>query len=224
MNWPNESEQYRSARDELLQAEIELRRQEEAVAAQRRALPLGGEVTGDYVFDSPSGPVRFAELYANGKDTLYLYNFMFIPGEQGLPLEVACPSCTSIIDGTDGAFRHLLDRVDVAIVAKAPIAQFAAWGKERGWRFSPLYSSSRTTFNRDYNAESDEARQLPIAHVFTRADGRIHHRWSSELFAAPRDPGQHPRHVDYMWPIWKVLDVTPDGRGADWHPRYRYDT
>jgi predicted dithiol-disulfide oxidoreductase (DUF899 family) len=113
---------------------------------------------------------------------------------------------------------------DVAIVAKAPIAQFAAWGQERGWRFSPLYSSSPTTFNRDYNAESDEAGQLPIAHVFTRTDGRIHHRWSSELFAAPPDPGQHPRHVDYMWPIWKVLDVTPDGRGTDWHPRYRYDT
>ncbi len=223
MNWLNESEEYRRARDELLQAEIELRRQEEAVAAQRRALPLGGEVTGDYVFDSPSGPVTFAELFANGKETLYLYNFMFIPGEQGLPLEVACPSCTSIIDGMDGAFRHLLDRVDVAIVAKAPIARFAAWGKERGWRFSPLYSSSRTTFNSDYNAESDEAGQLPVAHVFTRADGRIHHRWSSELFAAPRDPGQDPRHVDFMWPIWKVLDVTPDGRGTDWHPRYSYD-
>jgi predicted dithiol-disulfide oxidoreductase (DUF899 family) len=224
MNWPNQSDEYRRARDELLQAEIELRRQEEAVAAQRRALPLGGEVTGDYVFESPSGPVAFAELFANGKDTLYLYNFMFIPGEQGLPLEVACPSCTSIIDGVDGAFRHLLDRVDVAIVAKAPIAQFAAWGKERGWRFSPLYSSSRTTFNRDYNAESDDAGQLPVAHAFTRTDGTIHHSWSSELFTAPRDPGQHPRHVDYMWPIWKVLDVTPDGRGTDWHPRYRYDT
>jgi predicted dithiol-disulfide oxidoreductase (DUF899 family) len=224
MNWPNQSEEYGRARDELLQAEIDLRRREEAVAAQRRTLPLGGEVTGDYVFDSPSGPVTFAELFANGKDTLYLYNFMFIPGEQGLPLEVACPSCTSIIDGMDGAFRHLLDRVDVAIVAKAPIAQFAAWGKERGWRFSPLYSSSRTTFNRDYNAESDEAGQLPIAHVFTYSDGRIHHRSSSELFAAPPDAGQHPRHVDYMWPIWKVLDVTPDGRGTDWHPRYGYDT
>ncbi len=224
MNWPNQPEEYRGARDELLEAEIELRRQEEAVAAQRRALPLGGEVTGDYLFDSPSGPVTFAELFANGKDTLYLYNFMFIPGERGLPLEVACPSCTSIIDGMDGAFRHLLDRVDVAIVAKAPIARFAAWGKERGWRFSPLYSSSRTAFNRDYNAESDEAGQLPIAHVFTRTDGRIHHRWSSELFVAPPDPGQHPRHVDYMWPIWKVLDLTPDGRGTDWHPRYRYDT
>ena len=224
MNWPNEPEEYRHARAELLQREIELRRQEEAVAVQRRTLPLGGEVTGDYVFDSPSGPVTFAELFAHGKDTLYLYNFMFISGEQGLPLEVACPDCTSIIDGMDGAFRHLLDRVDVAIVAKAPIAQFAAWGKERGWRFAPLYSSSRTTFNRDYHAESDEWGQLPVAHVFTRAGGRIHHRWSSELFAAPRDAGQHPRHVDYMWPIWKVLDVTPDGRGTDWRPRYRYDS
>jgi predicted dithiol-disulfide oxidoreductase (DUF899 family) len=224
MNWPNQPEEYGRARAELLQAEIELRRQEEAVAAQRRALPLGGEVTGDYVFDSQSGPVTFAELFANGKDTLYLYNFMFIPGEEGLPLELACPSCTSIIDGMDGAFRHLLDRVDVAVIAKAPIAQFAAWGMERGWRFSPLYSSSRTTFNRDYNAESDEAGQLPIAHVFTRTDGRIHPRWSSELFAAPREPGQHPRHVDYMWPIWKVLDVTPEGRGTDWNPRYRYGT
>jgi predicted dithiol-disulfide oxidoreductase (DUF899 family) len=224
MNWPNETEEYRRARDELLEAEIELRRREEAIAAQRRALPLGGEVSGDYVFDSPSGPVAFPELFATGKETLYLYNFMFIPGEQGLPLEVACPSCTSIIDAMDGAFRHLLDRVDVAIVAKAPIEQFAAWGEERGWRFSPLYSSSRTTFNRDYNAESDEAGQLPVAHVFTRADGRIHRRWSSELFAAPRDPGQDPRHVDYMWPIWKVLDLTPDGRGSDWRPAYSYET
>jgi predicted dithiol-disulfide oxidoreductase (DUF899 family) len=190
MSWPNETDEYRSARDVLLQAEIELRRQEEAVAAMRRALPSGGEVTADYVFDSPSGQMSFAELFATGKDTLYLYNFMFISGEQGLPLEVACPSCTSIIDAMDGAFRHLLDRVDVAVVAKAPIEQFAAWGSDRGWRFTPLYSSSHTTF--------------------------------SELLRAQPEPGQHPRHVDYMWPIWKVLDLTPDGRGTDWYPRYLY--
>ena len=224
MNWPNQSEEYRRAREALLQAEIELRRQEEAVAAKRRALPLGGELSGDYVFDSPSGPVTFAELFANGKDTLYLYNFMFIPGERGVPLETACPSCTSILDAMDGAFRHLLDRIDVAIVAKAPIERFAAWAKERGWRFAPLYSSARTTFNRDYNAESEAGAQLPVAHVFMRSDGRIHHRWSSELFAAPTEPGQHPRHVDYMWPVWKVLDLAPAGRGSDWHPRYAYGT
>jgi predicted dithiol-disulfide oxidoreductase (DUF899 family) len=222
VKWPNESEEYRRARDELLEAEMDLRRREEAAAAHRRALPLGGEVTGEYVFDSPSGPIAFPELFANGKDTLYLYNFMFIPDDDGDPLGAACPSCTSILDAMDGAFRHLLDRVDVAIVAKAPIERFAAWGMERGWRFAPIYSSSRSTFNRDYNAESEEWGQLPVAHVFTRTAGRIHHRWSSELFAAARDPDQHPRHVDYMWPIWKVLDVTPEGRGRDWNPRYSY--
>ena len=223
MKWPNESDAYRRARDELLRAEIELRRQEETVAERRRALPLGGAVTGDYVFDAPSAPVTFAELFLSGKDTLYLYNFMFVPGERRLPLEVACPSCTSIIDGMDGALRHLLDRVAIAIVAKAPIDQFTAWGTKRGWRFAPLYSSSRTTFNRDYNAESEDGDQLPIAHVFTRSNGRIHHRWSSELFTAPRDPSQQARHVDYMWPIWKVLDLIPEGRGTEWNPRYGYE-
>lgn len=82
MNWPNESAEYRSARDELLQAEIALRRQEEAVAAQRRALPHGGEVTEDYVFDGVDGPVRLSELFGD-QDTLYLYNFMYRPGEKG---------------------------------------------------------------------------------------------------------------------------------------------
>jgi predicted dithiol-disulfide oxidoreductase (DUF899 family) len=221
MNWPNESAEYHRAREELLQAEVALRRQEESVAAQRRALPPGGEVTGDYVFDSPTGPKSFAELFATGKDTLYLYNFMFIPDDDGNPLGRACPSCTSILDAVDGACRHLLDRLDVAVVAKAPLPQFTAWANERGWRFAQLYSSSGSTFNRDYHAESDEGAQLPIAHVFTRDGETVRHRWSSELWQAPTDPGQDPRHVDYMWPMWKVLDVTPTGRG-DWHPRYDY--
>jgi len=223
MNWRNESAEYRQARDELLQAEIELRRAEEVVAEKRRGLPVGGEVIGDYGFASPDGRASLVDLFATGKSTLYLYNFMFIPGEQGLPLESACPSCTSIIDAMDGAFRHLRDRVDVAVVAKAPIEQFAAWGTERDWSFTPLYSSAGTTFNRDYNAESPDESQLPIAHVFTSDGGKIHHRWSSELFGGPTDPGQHPRHVDYMWPLWKVLDLLPEGRGTDWHPRYDYD-
>jgi predicted dithiol-disulfide oxidoreductase (DUF899 family) len=224
MNWPNQSDEYRCARDAVLQAESELRRREEAVAAQRRALPLGGEVSGDYTFDSPTGPVAFGELFTSGKPTLYLYNFMFIPGGRGRALEVACPSCTSIIDAMDGAFRHLRDRVDVAVVAKVPIEQFAAWGKERGWRFTPLYSSAHSTFNRDFNAEAEDGSQFPVAHVFRHTDGRIHHHWSSELWAAPREEGQHPRHVDYMWPIWKVLDLIPEGRGTDWNPRYDYGT
>jgi predicted dithiol-disulfide oxidoreductase (DUF899 family) len=222
MNWPNETGGYREARDALLQAEIELRRSEEAVAAQRRALPLGGEVTGDYVFDSPAGPKRLVELFATDKDTLYLYNFMFLPTDDGNPLGRPCPACTSIIDAMDGAFRHLRDRMDIAVVAKAPLAQFTTWGKERGWRFAPLYSSTGSTWNQDYHAESEERGQLPVAHVFTRDGDTIHHRWSSELLWADSEPGQHPRHVDYSWPLWKVLDLTPVGRGTDWNPQYEY--
>jgi predicted dithiol-disulfide oxidoreductase (DUF899 family) len=218
MNWPNESAEYRAARDELLQAEIELRRQAEAVAAQRRALPLGGEVTEDYVFDGVDGPVRMSELFGN-KDTLYLYNFMYRPGEKGLALERPCPSCTSIIDGVDGAARHFGPVMAFAVVAKVPIERFRAWGDERGWRFSPLVSSANNTFKRDYNAEDENEMQKPVASVFTKRDGVIRHFWSCELMWAPTDPGQHPRHVDFMWPFWLMQDRTPAGRVVD-EPTY----
>ena len=211
MNWPNESKEYRSARDELLRAEVALRRQEEAAAVLRRALPPGGEVPEDYAFDGVDGPVRMSELFGD-KDTLYLYNFMYRPGEKGLALEVPCPSCTSIIDAVDGVARHLMHTVAFAVVAKVPIERFRAWGDERGWRFAPLYSSANNTFKRDYNAEDENELQWPIASVFTKQDGVIRHFWSSELFGAETDPGEHPRHVDYMWPFWKMLDTTPAGR------------
>jgi len=30
------------------------------------------------------------------------------------------------------------------------------------------------------------------------------------------------RHVDFMWPLWNILDRTPEGRGSDWGPRLEY--
>jgi predicted dithiol-disulfide oxidoreductase (DUF899 family) len=220
MNWPNEPDEYRRARDELLRAEIELRRQEEAVAAMRRALPPGGEVPEDYRFDGVDGPVRMSELFGD-KDTLYLYNFMYRPGEQGLALERPCPSCTSIIDAVDGIVRHLEHAIAFAVVAKVPVERFRAWGDERGWRFARLLSSANTTYNRDYNAESEDEMQRPVASVFTKRDGAIRHFWSSELMAAPTEPGEQPRHVDYMWPFWTMQDRTPSGR-VDWEPKVAY--
>ena len=88
VRFPGESDSYRSARNELLDAEIELRRQVEAVAAKRRKLPVGGEIPQDYVFDAPDGrKVRMSELFRDGKDTLILYSFMFSPEmEQPCPL------------------------------------------------------------------------------------------------------------------------------------------
>ena len=55
---PTESPEYRQARNDLLSAEIELRRHVERVAALRRALPSGGEIPEDYVFESSNGAVR----------------------------------------------------------------------------------------------------------------------------------------------------------------------
>jgi predicted dithiol-disulfide oxidoreductase (DUF899 family) len=164
--------------------------------------------------------VRLSELFEDGKDTLVLYNFMFVTGSKGLPLEVGCPSCTSIIDAVDGAALHLTQQVNFAAVAKAPIDQFRAHAKSRGWRHARLLSSANNTYNRDYNAEVPDG-QLPIVSVFVRRDGKIHHTWSSELFFIPNDPGMDMRHVDFMWPLWSMLDLTPGGRG-DWHPELEY--
>ena len=217
--FPGESDEYRRARNELLQAEIELRRQIEAVAAQRRKLPLGGTVPDDYTFEEWDAganavrQVRLSELFEEGKDTLFLYSHMFIPGKQGLPLEEGCPSCTSIIDAVDGSARHLVQRINFAVVARVPIGQFRAHAQSRGWRHARLLSSANNTYNRDYLAEGPDGSQLPMATVFTRRDGRIRHAWSSELFLVTPDPGQDPRHVDFMWPMWMILDRTPDGRG-----------
>ncbi len=221
MRLPNESDAYRAARDALLQEEIELRRRSEAVAEQRRSLPLGGEMPTDYAFDGADGTVRLSELFEDGKDTLFLYNFMFIRGEQGLPLEGACPSCTSIIDAVDGEAPHIVQRVNLAVVAKAPLGQFQEHARTRGWRNMRLLSSANTTYNADYHGESERG-QSPIATVFVRRDGAIRHFWSSELFDAPTEPGMHPRHVDFMWPVWSVFDCTPEGRGTDWFPQLSY--
>jgi predicted dithiol-disulfide oxidoreductase (DUF899 family) len=225
--FPGESDEYRSARDQLLEAETALRKQEEAVAAQRRRLPLGGEVQTDYVFDewhegagAPS-QVKLSELFGD-HDTLLIYSFMIVPAEQGLPFVGPCPSCTSITDGIDGQVRHITQRLSFAVCTKAPIEQFRKHGQRRGWRDVRMLSSSGSTYNRDYGSEDENGFQWPLATVFVRRDGRLHHSWSSELWWASRDAdGEGPRHVDYMWPMWAIFDRTPEGRG-DFNPSLEY--
>jgi predicted dithiol-disulfide oxidoreductase (DUF899 family) len=226
--FPGESDEYRQARDELLRAEVDLRRQIERTAAQRRALPLGGAVPTDYAFQewdadaNAAREIRFSELFAPGKDTLFLYSFMVVPREQGLPFVGPCPHCTSIIDGVDGAVPHVAQQINFAVASKAPIEQFRQHGDRRGWRHTRLLSAADNGYNRDYGAEDENGFQWPLATVFVKRDGQIHHTWSSELFFAGSDEGEDARHVDFMWPIWAILDQTPDGRGSDWSPRLEY--
>jgi predicted dithiol-disulfide oxidoreductase (DUF899 family) len=207
-----------------------LRREIERIAAQRRSLPLGGAVPTDYVFqewDSGTGTacdVRLLDLFADGKDTLFLYSFMIVPAEQGLPFVGPCPSCTSIIDAVDGAVPHLTQQVNFAVASKAPIEEFIEHGTRRGWRHARLLSAAHNTYNRDYGAEDENKYQWPLATVFVRRGGQIHHAWSSELWWAARDEGQDSRHVDFMWPLWLMLDRTPGGRGNGWGPSLDYSS
>ncbi len=227
LRFPGETAEYRKARQELLEAEIDLRASEEAVSAKRRKLPLGGPVPTDYVFDAwddrahAARDLRLSDLFQDGKNTLFLYSFMFIPGDKRQPLEVGCPSCTAIIDAIDGQARHLNQQINFAVEAKAPIERFQAHAHTRGWRHARLLSSAKSSYRHDYHAEDAEGKQLPMATVFVRRDGKIHHFWSSEIYFAAPEPGHDRRHVDFMWPLWAMLDRTPDGRG-DWHPALSY--
>ena len=230
VRFPGESEEYRRARDELLEAEVELRRMIERVAAQRRALPRGGAVPEDYRFEevSGAGEVSFSQLFEPRKDTLVIYSFMFPrysgdtrPGpdpatETGkLPLEqTPCPSCTSILDSLDGAASAVGRRVNLAIVARSAPERIATYANERGWHNLRLLSSRNNSYNRDYHGESEQGEQAPILNVFLREGDEIRHTWGSELMFAPREEGMGARHVDSIWPVWNLLDVTPEGRGS----------
>ena len=215
--FPGESEAYRDARDRLLEAEMDLRKRVEAVAALRRSLPAGGPLKEDYVFDTASGQTKFSDLFESDKKSLVLYSFMFAPGA-----ELPCPACSSILDSFNGGVRRLQNRINFAVVAKAPIAEISDWAAQRGWRDLRLLSSNTNSYNADYHAESPDAGQLPAINVFRKTDKGIHHTYNSELLYAPNEDGQHPRHADFIWPLWSVFDLTPDGRGTDWFPRLTY--
>ena len=216
--FPNEKPAYRAARDKLLKAEIALRRQVETVAAMRRKLPPGGALKENYVFNEGGRTVSMSELYTDDKNTLLVYSFMF-----GTDMKSACSSCTSILDGLNGQAPHVTQRVNLAVVAKSPIERIQEFAKGRGWNNLRLLSSAGNTYNRDYHGETDTGSQIPTMNVFTRRKGGIYHTWSSELLFLPPDKGQDGRHVDLLWPLWNLFDLTPEGRGSTWHPKLRYE-
>jgi predicted dithiol-disulfide oxidoreductase (DUF899 family) len=220
--FPNESAAYRAARNELLNAEAELRQKIEAVASLRRSLPLGGQVRDDYLFDQIGldgevEQVRLSGLFAPGKDSLFLYGFMFGPN-----MELACPLCTSILDGLNGNAVDISQRVNVAVVARSPIERIHEFALSRGWTKLRLLSSANNSYQSDYFAEDADGNQWPMANVFVRREGTIHHFWGSELLFEKFDGGDM-RHIDMLWPLWNIFDLTPEGRGDKWYPALTYD-
>jgi predicted dithiol-disulfide oxidoreductase (DUF899 family) len=211
-----ESDTYRQARTALLAEEIELRRRMERVAAQRRALPPGGEVPEDYVFQSEKGPVKLSELFSDN-DTLVTYSWMYGPQRKE-----SCPMCTSLLGAMDGEMADILQRVPMVIIASSPIERMVAFKKERGWRNLRLVSSGGNNFNRDYVGETPGSGDNAGFNVFKRTDGVIRHFWGDEMGPETADPGQDARGAPDPMPLWTVLDMTPHGRGTDWYPQLHY--
>lgn len=241
--FPNESAEYRNARNALLEQEIALRRLTEAVAVQRRALPAGGKIPEDYEFEGLGAQgrpvkIRLSQLFREGSDSVVLYNYMFpryktdmrdaaTSGETAkLPkLEQPCPSCTGLIDQLDAAVPHFeAGGGTFAVVAKAPIDRLLGVARDRGWRHVRLLSSaSAPNFRRDYHCEDEEGQQGPMTLVFKRArDGTIQLFWASELMFAPTDPGQDQRAAGTLEPFWNLFDLTPGGR-PDFEEQLQYE-
>jgi predicted dithiol-disulfide oxidoreductase (DUF899 family) len=214
VRFPNESVEYRGAREALLAEEIELRRHIERVAAQRRQLPRGGEVTGDYCFDGEHGPVTLADLFGD-KHTLIIYSYMF-----GLQRERPCPMCTSLMSSWEEKVPDIEQRVALSMVARSPIERLVAAKRARGWTKLKLYSDNDGNFTRDYVSAEDA--DVPAYNVFARKNGAIRHFWSGEMGSETADPGQDPRGAPDLDPLWTILDTTPEGRGADWYPQLEY--
>ena len=224
--YPGEGNEYRAARDSLLAAEIALRKQVEEVAALRRRLPTGGKVPQDYEFDEGAADLadrktvtrtKLSALFAPGKDSLIVYSFMYAPDSSA-----PCPMCTAFLDSLNGAAPHITQRANLAVVAKAPIQKIRSWAAERGWRNFRLLSSAGNSYNADYHAETPDGSQWPLLNVFRKTKAGIHHFYATEMFFAPSEEGQNPRHVDMLWPLWNALDLTPEGRGSDWYPKIAY--
>jgi predicted dithiol-disulfide oxidoreductase (DUF899 family) len=209
----NESDQYRKAREELLEAEIELRNHRERVAALRRRLPLDTAVT-DYVFQaSPSDEVSLSELFVDPSKPLVVYQFMF-GGAQKRP----CPMCVLWIDGFNGIGRHLNQRLNFAIIAEAGIDQLRQFARERNWNDLQMVSSAGSSFKGDLGFADDAGGQYPGLSVFVRSTDRaVKHFYSVSAIMKPNEF----RGIDLMTPFWNILDLTPEGRG-EWMPKLEY--
>jgi len=203
----NASSEYINARQTLIEAEWDLRNHIEKVAAMRRALPKGA-VMKDYTFDAPDGKkMTLADLAADGRSVI-IYHLMFTDKDPE-PWSM----CASFVDTQNAIGKHLAQRLNFAVIAKAPIEKIDAYAKKRGWNNIRFLSSANNDFamemQMEYPAWVPECEALPGLSVFRKDDdGKVRHVYSSTADFAPHTQ----RGMDLMAPLWHFLDLTPEGR------------
>jgi predicted dithiol-disulfide oxidoreductase (DUF899 family) len=213
--YPNDSAEYRNARQSLLAEEIELRRQIARVAAQRRRLPLGGAARAYTFADDQGRTVSLADMFG-AHDTLITYFWMYGPQR-----ERPCPMCTSLLGSLDIPARDLTRRVALAVIGRSPVARQLAFARERGWRNLRFYQCLGDDFPRDYRGLAEDGSEWPALDVWKREGETVRHFWAGES-AGTQDPGQDPHGAPDPTPLWTLLDLTPEGRGTRWYPKLEY--
>src|SRR5690606_5844624 len=132
-------EEWLKARKALLKQEKAVTRMNDLVSAERRRLPWV-KVEKDYVFNTPEGKKRLADL-SGGNSQLVVYHFMW-----RWDLGQGCVSCSFLADHFDGPNIHLKHH-DVTFVAisRGKLEDLTAYTKRLGWKF-PLISSYGSDF------------------------------------------------------------------------------
>jgi predicted dithiol-disulfide oxidoreductase (DUF899 family) len=188
--------EWQAARDRLLAKEKEATRTGDALAAERRRLPMV-RFDKDYVFEGPSGEVSLLDLF-DGRGQLIVYHFMFQPGAPGWP-SAGCDGCSMFVDNI-GHPAHLHARdTSIVLVSRAPLHKIERYRERMGWTL-PWLSLAGNDFNDDCGVTNGFGLS-----VFLR-DGE-------EVFRTYFMSG---RGVEALGSNWTFLDLTPFGRQEDW--------
>lgn len=194
-------EEWRAARAALMVKEKELTKAHDALAAERRRLPMVR--IRPYVFESPNGAVSLLDLF-EGRPQLLLYHFMFAPDVDGWP-EAGCPGCSMFTDNIGQFARvHLRARdVSFALVSRAPLANIEGYRKRMGWE-APWVSSAATSFNVDFGLTTPQGEDHGLS-VFVRHGDEVFRTYFTSA-----------RGLEQLGSVWSFLDVVPYGRQEEW--------
>ncbi|MDP9137153.1 MAG: DUF899 domain-containing protein [Pseudomonadota bacterium] len=184
----------------LLAKEKELTRQHDALAAERRRLPMV-RIDKNYVFKVPEGKASLLDLF-HGRRQLIVYHFMFAPGVDGWP-DAGCPGCSFVVDNICHlAHLHARD-VSLVLVSRAPLAQITPYKQRMGWTV-PWVSSFGSDFNDDFGLTTGAGEIFGLS-VFLRDGERVYRTYHTD-----------GRGVEALGSAWTFLDLTPFGRQEDW--------
>ncbi len=191
---------WQAAREELLVKEKAATRARDALAAERRRLPMV-RIDKDYVFEGPAGKASLVDLF-DGRRQLILYHFMFAPDVEGWP-SAGCDGCSMVVDQV-GHLSHLHARdTSFVLVSRAPLPNIERYRKRMGWSI-PWFSSSANDFNRDFGVTTDEGETFGLS-VFLRDGDHVFRTYFTDR-----------RGVEALGSVWTFLDLTPLGRQEEW--------